>query len=166
MLLRSAKPGDEMDVARVHVRAWQTGYRGLLPQGYLDALRAEDRAWRYDFVTRDPQRPATVVAVDEGAICGFATTFVLHDTPEYGELAALYVDPEWWRRGVGTALTSAACAALHDRGCREAVLWLLAGNTRGDRFYRRNGWLAEGVGRKDVVWGVEVDELRYRRALG
>jgi len=165
MLLRPAEPGDEMNVARVHVRAWQAGYRELLPQGYLDALRVEDRARRYDFVTRDPHRPATVVAVDEGTICGFATTVVLHATPECGELAALYVDPQAWCRGVGTALTSAACAALHARGCREAVLWLLAGNTRGDRFYRRNGWLAQGVGRKDVVWGVEVDELRYRRAL-
>jgi hypothetical protein len=44
--LRPAVPGDSLAVARIHVRAWQTAYRGLLPDAYLDGLRAEDRAAR------------------------------------------------------------------------------------------------------------------------
>jgi GNAT superfamily N-acetyltransferase len=167
MLLRPAEPEDAIDVARVHVRAWQTGYRGLLPQAYLDGLRAEDRAPRYDFATRDPLRPATRVAVADGAVRGFATTMPARDAgaPVPGELRALYVDPDWWARGVGQALAAAACAHLREQGFREAVLWLLAGNARGERFYRRDGWVPDGTGRKDVIWGVEVDEVRFRRAL-
>lgn len=155
-----------MDVARVHVRAWQAGYRGLLPQANLGALRAEDRARRYDFAARDPARPATLVAEAGGAIRGFATTSLARGPSPCGELAALYVDPAWWRRGVGAALLEAACARLRDGGCLDAALWLLAGNARGDRFYRGRGWRPDGVSRRDVVWGVEVDELGYRRALG
>ena len=85
--------------------------------------------------------------------------------PERGELCALYVDPDWWGRGIGAALASAARAQLREQGFREALLWLLAGNVRGDRFYRRDGWVTDGFARKDVVWGVEVDELRYCRRL-
>ncbi|MBS0584637.1 MAG: GNAT family N-acetyltransferase [Proteobacteria bacterium] len=167
MLLRPAEPDDAIDVARVHVRAWQAGYRGLLPQDYLDGLRVEDRARRYDFANPDPRRPATLVAVADGAICGFATTAPARDADlaECGELSALYVDPARWNRGVGTALVRAARARLRAQGLREAVLWLLAGNLRGDRFYRRDGWHADGFGRKDAVWGLEVDEMRYRRVL-
>ena len=51
MLLRPAEPQDAMGVARVHVRSWQAGYRGLLPDAYLDGLRAEDRA-RQALITR------------------------------------------------------------------------------------------------------------------
>ena len=40
MFLRPAEPDDAMEVARVHVRSWQAGYRGLLPDAYLDGLRA------------------------------------------------------------------------------------------------------------------------------
>lgn len=40
MELRPALPADALAVARVHVRAWQVGYRGLLPAAYLDSLRA------------------------------------------------------------------------------------------------------------------------------
>jgi len=82
-----------------------------------------------------------------------------------GELGALYVDPDYWGRGIGTVLVRAARARLRDQGFREAMLWLLAGNARGERFYRADGWVANGITRKDVVWGVEVDELRYRRRL-
>ncbi|HEU4734138.1 MAG TPA: GNAT family N-acetyltransferase [Kofleriaceae bacterium] len=64
MKLRPAIPGDELSVARIHVRAWQAGYRGLLPAGYLESLRPEDRARRYTFGRADG--PRTTVALDEG----------------------------------------------------------------------------------------------------
>lgn len=167
MLLRPAEPDDAIDVARVHVRAWQAGYRGLLAQEYLDSLRAEDRARRYDFANGDPSQPATRVAVVDGLVRGFVTTMPARDVvaPMSGELCALYVDPDWWGRGLGKALAVAARVRLREQGFRDAVLWLLAGNRRGERFYRGDGWVADGTVRKDVVWGVAVDEVRYRRAL-
>jgi ribosomal protein S18 acetylase RimI-like enzyme len=103
MLLRPAEPVDAMEVARVHVRSWQAAYRGLLPDAYLDELRPNDRAARYDFATNDIRMPATMVATDDGRICGFATTSPAHDSDvqDHGELCALYVDPECWGRGCG-----------------------------------------------------------------
>jgi hypothetical protein len=52
-----------------------------------------------------------------------------------------------------------------DLGFRDAVLWVLAGNVRGERFYRNDRWAPDGVCRTDVVWGTKVDEVRYKRAL-
>ena len=74
MLIRPAEAADALAVARVHVRAWQAAYRTLLPQDYLDRLRPEDRAERYDFSHQDPLKPYTMVACDGDAILGFATT--------------------------------------------------------------------------------------------
>jgi GNAT superfamily N-acetyltransferase len=167
MFLRPAEPADAMGVARVHVRSWQAGYRGLLPDAYLDGLRAEDRAQRYRFGSDDAREPVTVVAIEDGTICGFATTAPARDADVFadGELYALYVDPEWWGRGFGAALIAAARSRLVDMGFRNAVLWLLAGNARADRFYRIDGWAPDGPARTDSIWGVTVDEVRYRRAL-
>lgn len=33
--VRNAVPDNALAVAAVHVRSWQVGYRGLLPQDYL-----------------------------------------------------------------------------------------------------------------------------------
>jgi GNAT superfamily N-acetyltransferase len=167
MLLRLAEPEDAIAVARVHVRSWQAAYRTLLPDEYLDQLRPEDRAQKYDFASLDPQKPRTIVAAEGGLIYGFATTAPSRDAdlPDHGELYALYVDPERWGQGVGIALMSAARAHLFDAGFRNAALWVLTGNVRAERFYRIDKWVPDGLRRTDSVWGVTVDEVRYQREL-
>lgn len=167
MLIRPAEPEDALGVARVHVRAWQAGYRHLLPHDYLAQLRPEERAQRYDFATHDIRRPMTIVAVDDGAICGFATTAPSRDSdvPDHGELCALYVDPDGWGRGIGAALIATTRRRLVELGHQHAMLWLLAGNHRGERFYRTDGWRPDGLTRTDHIWGITVDEIRYQRPL-
>ena len=164
MQVRPALPHDALAVARIHVRAWQTGYCGLIPDGYLDALRAEDRAARYTFGDPDPDKPATLVAVSDGEICGFVTTGP-SPTAEAGEVLALHVDPDHWRRGVGRVLIAAGRASLFARGHRDAVLWVLAGNERAQQFYTSDGWELDGREQEQNVWGITVHELGYRRAL-
>ncbi len=171
MLIRPAQPGDEMSVADVHVRSWQVAYKGLLPDSYLDALRPEDRAQRYTFgspdSSRNPRQPFTIVSAEAGLISGFATIMPARDPDisDYGELAALYVAPEFWGRGIGVALVAEARHLLYERRFRSAALWVMANNTRAERFYTIDQWKPDGLRRSDTVWGVVVDEIRYRRSL-
>lgn len=167
MQLRPAESGDAPAVAQVHVRSWQHAYRSLLPDEYLDQLRAEEGAQRYDFANPDPRAPYTVVAVDGGSIVGFATTSASRDEdlPDFGELLALYVDPDYWGRGIGVALIKAARARLSGLGFRKALLWMLKGNLRADRFYQIDGWSPDGQHRVQTIWGIDVNESRYQRNL-
>jgi GNAT superfamily N-acetyltransferase len=141
MELRGAEPTDAIAVARVHVRSWQAAYRTF--------------------------RPHTIVATESGDIRGFATTAAAQESnmSDYGELCALYVDPDHWGRGIGVALVSAARARLFDLGFRKAILWVLEGNVRAERFYRRDQWTPDGAQRTDEVWGRKVNDVRYRRDL-
>ncbi len=167
MLIREAEPEDAMAVARVHVRSWQAAYRGLIPDDFLGGLRAEDRAQRYDFGDLDPLKPKTLVALEGTAILGFATISPSRDEDlgGYGELCALYADPEHWGRGVGAALVREARARLVARGFKNALLWLLEGNVRAGRFYEIDGWMPDGQRRNADVWGVRLDEVRMVRRL-
>jgi len=167
LAVRAARTEDAVEVAGVHVRSWQAAYRGLLPQAYLDGLRVEDRMTRYTFDRTGPDQPATVVAVKDGAICGFATTGPSRDrdVPNAGELYALYVDPRVWGLGVGRLLMAEARTRLRRQDFSEAVLWVLAGNDRAQRFYRADDWMPDGHGREHEVGGITVDEIRYRRPL-
>jgi ribosomal protein S18 acetylase RimI-like enzyme len=74
MLLRPAQPADALAIARVHVRAWQHGYAGILPASYLNQLRPEDRATKYDLSHADPSNPYTIVATDADIVSPTETT--------------------------------------------------------------------------------------------
>lgn len=167
MHLRLAVPDDALAVSRVHVRTWQAAYRALLPAHYLNALSAEERAQKYDFANSNPLAPQTIVAEDRGTIVGFATTSRSRDEDwaDFGELCALYVEPENWGRGYGVALAREARARLSALGFDNALLWVLKGNSRAESFYRKDGWHTDGHERTDTVWGVTVEEMRYLRPL-
>jgi GNAT superfamily N-acetyltransferase len=164
--VRAARPEDAAEVAGVHIRSWQVAYRGLLPDQYLDDLRPEDRMVHYTFGGADPCLPATIVAVEEGVICGFATTGPSQDAdiPDAGQILALYVDPQAWGLGVGRRLMAEARKHLGQRFA-DALLWVLVGNDRAERFYSVDGWQPDDRRRSEEMWGVLVHEVRYRRRL-
>jgi GNAT superfamily N-acetyltransferase len=166
LTVRAARPEDAAGVAGVHVRSWQVGYRGLLPDDYLDGLRVEDRASRYTFRLAGLDRPATAVAVEGDEVRGLVTTGPARGGAEStGEVYALYVDPRAWRRGIGTALMATARSRLAEVGFADALLWVLTGNEQAERFYRADGWLPDGQRREADVWGVRVNEICLRRSL-
>lgn len=167
MTIRPAQPEDALDVARVHVRSWQAGYRSLLPDEFLDQLRLEDRVARYDFSNTDPTKPYTQLAEIDGVIVGLATTAPARDADcaGLGELLALYVAPERWGLGIGCQLAVAARHRLAGQGFTEAVLWMLEGNARADRFYRKDGWLPDGSHKREEIWGIMLPAIRYCCAL-
>jgi len=165
ILLRDALPADADAVARLHVRSWQTAYRGLIPDEFLDAMRPEERARRYTFGSRDPAAPQTIVALDGAQLVGFSTVVADREDARVGELSALHVDPTRWGQRVGLALIEAARGRLVASEFRAARLWLLVGNARAERFYTLDGWRSDGTQRSEVVWGASVSELSFRRSL-
>lgn len=64
--------------------------------------------------------------------------------PRDGSLWALFVDPAWEGRGIGTALLAQACASLAAAGHRTVTLDTEPG-TRAADFYRRRGWVDQGL---------------------
>jgi GNAT superfamily N-acetyltransferase len=167
MEVREARPEDALAIAEVHVRAWQRGYAGLIDDEFLAALRPEDRAARYELGSEDPAVPTMIVATEAGSVLGFAGVGPSRDadTPEAGEVVALYVDPEHWRGGVGRLLLDESLRRLRESGAEEAVLWVLLGNEVAERFYEAEGWRRDGAERSEQPYGVISRVRRFRRAL-
>ena len=108
-----------------------------------------------------------VIAVD-GQVAGFAAYGTERDSddPTCGELYAINLHPDNWRRGLGRQLLRHATAQLARLGFTAAVLWVEASNDRARRFYEIEGWVFDGTERTDTVQGATVDEVRYTRQLG
>lgn len=163
--VRAAVPKDACDMARVHVRSWQSAYRGLIDQDYLDGLTPEKWSEKYDYGRMGLRIPSSLVAVDNAKICGLATTGLCrdYDLPNFGELMAIYVDPDYVNAGIGQLLITAARDRLRGLGLAGAALWVLQGNVRARRFYERDGWQPDGAHRTTIYGGRAADEVRYRR---
>jgi len=172
--VRQGTVDDAEAVAAVHVRAWQTAYAGIVPDDVLAALDPVQRAKRRRTQLADPHRPGMLfVAVCDGAVVGFAEVgpgLVGDDQfdDDTGQVYALYVDPGWWRRGVGQALLDVALAHLLAARPRPVRLWVLAANTAARRFYERYGFAADGTVAPYTVHcsdgtTVDLDTLRYVR---
>ena len=172
--IRDAELADARGIATVNVRSWRAAYRGLLPDDVLAGLSVRDREefWSRALVVR-PAHTCIVVAsvADDDAVVGFAATgppLVAEDRgdPTLGDLYALYLEPDRWRRGIGTHLHAGALDRLRTCGFTHAGLWVLEGNARARRFYDHHGWTDTGRIRIDRgPGGTALHERRFRRDL-
>jgi ribosomal protein S18 acetylase RimI-like enzyme len=165
--VRDATPADAGAIAKVLVRSWRAAYRGLLPDDVLAGLSVPEREQFWSGVLTDlPPRTRTAVATITGTVVGFAATgppLVPADRadPALGDLYALYLTPDVWRRGIGTQLHTAALDRLRSCGFTHAGLWVLDTNDRAIRFYQRHGWT--DTGRTQLDRGPGDTELHERR---
>ena len=105
-----------------------------------------------------------MVAEDGGVIEGFCA--VGPSTEEdWGEVYAIYLDPDRWGQGVGRALLAAGESALLDDGQWQALLWVLDANVRARAFYERQGWVRGKPIRIENIGGADVNEARYEKVL-
>jgi hypothetical protein len=136
-----------MAVARVHVRSWQAAYRKLMPDDYLDQLRPEDRAKKYNFDSLDPLQPHTIVLTESAAIRGFATTMPAQDLnmPDYGDSVLCMLIPT----------TGPEALALHL--CRQPVL----GFSIWDFKKRFSGYSKATFGRTAFIAGINGPPMEH-----
>jgi GNAT superfamily N-acetyltransferase len=169
--VRPARVEDAAKIAAVHVASWQAGYRGLIPQDYLDGLDPDvwttRRARRLEQIdwSRDG---CLVVADDAGELTGFTHVGPTRDDADpavVGEVYAIYLAPEAWGKGLGRELMTAALAQLANCGYSEATLWVLTTNERARRFYQAAGFEPDGAVKVDDSRGFPLHEVRYRRSL-
>lgn len=166
--VRLAGVEDADEIGRIQVETWRAAYTGLMPDEAVASFDVESRQrlWREGLARTPRAGSATFVVEDGGEVVGFASVGASRDedADQEGELYAIYLHPSRWDRGIGRALLLRAEESMRSSGFRQAVLWVLEGNERGERFYRAAGW--EQDDRKaDEFQGAAVTELRYRKRL-
>jgi GNAT superfamily N-acetyltransferase len=128
--IRAATP-DDLDMIQYVFRR-----SSLSNEGDRPLLLANPDLLVYDDVQVRAGR--TRVAVVDGWVVGFAT--LLFD--DGAEIEDLFVDPDWMRRGVGTALVADAVEIARAHGVTRIEV---TGNDHGRAFYDAVGFVAVGT---------------------
>jgi GNAT superfamily N-acetyltransferase len=158
---RPARPEDADDIVDVGLRSWREGYRGVVPSSLMPDAAGLRRRIRER--TAEPGPPIAVAELD-GRVRGWITFGASRDADagaSVGEIWALNVDPEAWRRGLGSALVRYALGRLTEASFAEATLWTFRDTPRSRAFYEALGFQADGAAQRRDASGGAV-EVRYR----
>jgi ribosomal protein S18 acetylase RimI-like enzyme len=132
MIIRPPEPSEKQGFAKMALASWLSAYEGLLPAGDIAGAPAMiEKAIRDRF-------SEFRVAVRGGELLGYYSlgddTYLWH----------LYVDPKYFRQGVGRALLKAAEEEIAGRGFDSVTLDVAMGNQRAIQFYEALGFVVTG----------------------
>lgn len=165
---------DVRELTAAHARAWEAAYEGVLPDPIIADVADEEptpeavRA-QYERLADYDDDKVLVVETDDGTVRGYAVfRWGADDTkPSVGEAEAelkeLYVDPDWWGQGLGTALLEAGMDRL-PADIESLALETLAGNDIGIAFYEARGFERDGTASFETEAG-RHETYVYRKRL-
>lgn len=164
--IRPALPKDASGIALVHIQSWQTSYRGIISDEVLDNQSIPRRQGYWTQVLSSEGMTDLldifVAENEQGEIVGFASAGKSRqeNLPFEGELYAIYLLESVKRQGIGEKLFRALTEKLSSADYSSIMLWVLAENYPGRRFYEKMGGrvITEQM---IVIGGRELLEVAY-----
>lgn len=141
--VRPAIPGDEQEMARVQLAAWQDSLADALGEGVLERIDPAQLAAQWQRAITAPPGPGyrVLVAMHGPRLVGFASVAPVlapagsGDEAPGGEILALEVVPEARRVGHGSRLLAAVVDLLRDEDHASSVqTWVVAGDAVREQF--------------------------------
>jgi len=162
MEIRKALPNDALEYASCHVASWQSAYKDIVPDEYLNKLSVEKWAEKFRNNLKELKEYSYFSAVHENKIIGILIIGKSsdQDKPGTGEICAIYLKKEYWSKGFGKEMMDYALASLKGEKFDEVILWVLEENGRARRFYEKCGFVSDGT-KKEITLGKVLTEIRY-----
>jgi GNAT superfamily N-acetyltransferase len=168
VIVRRAHSADASQLAKVNVNSIRSTYESLVPSSVLGSLSFRDYENRFHQRIVEDRWHIFVVEAD-GQIMGFTA---LGDEVEKagqtltGQLNVIYLDPQWWRRGVGRLLWNETMAYARQLGWTHLRVKVGTGNSRARRFYEAMGCVADETLVEETAYlGVTLETIQYMLVL-
>lgn len=166
MNIREANINDAEGIANVHVKAWQSAYREIMPNDYLDSLSVNEKTKIWQKSLSEHSLGINLVIEKNKEIIGFCVFGPARDDDQkncnVGELVALNILPKYWRNGYGTEMVNYVLSQSDLKGWQALYLWVIKQNKKAIAIYEANGFIREGAEKlNDKLTGYELQEIRY-----
>jgi len=132
-------------LAQLHVRAWQEAYKNIVSKEAMDSFTVEERTKSFtEGIINKTEN--TYVCMLDNIITGFVTLGKCRDTDidNAGEIWGIYLDPNYWRKGIGSELANWAIDYLVKSGFKKIVLWVFKDNSPSRKFYESLDFILDG----------------------
>lgn len=160
MNIRFAEKKDAEIICKINVQTWQNAYKGIIADSVLEARKADKK--RIDTWEKIIQSDERVVLVceNDGVVVGYLAAGPARD--DYGaenEIYALYVKPDFQRKGIGSALIKKYKEVIQNK---TFYLYMLRKNQQAADFYLKNGGkVCEEFAHDITIGEQELEEVCY-----
>jgi GNAT superfamily N-acetyltransferase len=164
MIIRNATEADTENIANLHAKSWQSAYRGILSDDYLDGHAHADRlaTWHERFSSPRTKPMFVMIAELNAQMAGFICVFPNEDAVFGSFLDNLHVAPGLTGQGIGRQLLSEGARRLLTDGSRVGLyLWVFEQNRRARQFYERAAAIAVGSAENPMPDGKHILSVRY-----
>lgn len=157
IIIRKALPEDAYDYAMCGISCWQSAYKGIVPDEYLDNMptgieqRIED--FRESFANPGDIQSYCVMYADK--MIGFLVIDIAN-----ANIWAIYLIEDFWGKGYGKNILDFAVNELKYIGHKKIYLWVLEENNRARRFYEKHGFIFDGETR-EKTYGKPLVQFQY-----
>lgn len=171
--LRQAAAADALVMSRIYAASWKAAFRGNVPDEYLDGLAEDHWVTFFEKALTEGSLSAKLIFDKERAVGAVAygaaqTTLPVGGTlvgsggdySAFGEVASLYLLPEYYDKGYGRELLEKVRGELLED--HEGVyLWVLRENERARAFYEKLGFVPTEDACLCEIEGKTLTDIRY-----
>ncbi|HZG59256.1 MAG TPA: GNAT family N-acetyltransferase [Anoxybacillus sp.] len=134
-IIRQMQKEDIQQVRQIAKTSWNYTYKGIIPLEIQESFLKS--AYNDDMMQRRLERSFIFVSEVDGKVVGFANFSPVKEERET-ELLAIYLLPEYHRKGIGTALLKEGIKNLE--GVKEVFVNVEKDNQIGTNFYKAKGF--------------------------
>jgi len=159
---RAARAEDAALISRIFASSWRGMYREVIDPDYLDRLPEEYwvpsvRSW-----LQSGQFSGQFICINDVPV---GCVIFGHARDEayagWGEIASLYLLPDYTRMGLGGRLLKEALRLLKADGYANVYLWAIDGSDAAKHFYVRHGFRRTEEAVDYRIAGRPVRDVRY-----
>ena len=142
IIIRTATINDAEKVAKIKIEGWQTAYRGIIDDSFLDNMNINEEI---DKRKNNIENGVDIIVAElNNEIVGFCLyRNYIKNSDSYPnancEISSLYVKSSLKRKGIGTKLMQHVIQKLKNKGKTQMILGCLKENYPSRTFYERMG---------------------------
>ena len=160
-MIRKAIKEDSYNISKLIVSGWQTAYKGLIDDTYLNNLSVSDiiAGWENCILNQNETNHTYVYEVDNKILGVIRFGNPTDESSKYNsEILVLYVEPSLKRNGIGTKLFDFAKAYFINNNTTDMIIWCLKNNIPSIKFYEKMGGTIV-ASKKAVIHNIELEEV-------
>lgn len=141
ILIRNATIQDFEAIADIKIAGWQTAYRGIIDDNFLDNMNREQEIEKRK---SNLGKENLIIAECNGKIVGFSlyrdyNKDMVSYTEADCEISSIYIEPTLKRNGIGKKIIQYIIDDLKEKGKNKMILGCLEENYSSREFYDKMG---------------------------